>query len=461
MDRWFTYQLYKRVIPHRATIYQQHSNLFYPRNNAKKKDKLYIKGYKVYGADNTERRKGVAILVSNELNSINQVLDRDEANGRYIQLKITAENDSSKKIIFNKIHVEPDQEENKGIILENIWQSEHIAGDMNKMKTGYTIESNVYHLKNMGKKKDKIIIPKNISDHPILIYQMSIPIPFKEEHEQITIYDKNIISQNKDGIYKITQNINYTPNFIKPIKIITRKIHDIKLNNENFTQNFIELKEKEKFKQIKQKKADEISKLIETKQLGTEPYQRLTSLMQLWNPHIWFKPESNKQKDKVIKGFIELYNHKRIKNCTKESIANILLLQLEALIKKPESINLDCPRKPKSSARDKNGMNQGELWESIYDKNIHQAALKLAIIIQNSSRSQTGDILLHRTSKKKKKKKKDTIETWKDGRAMSIMPAIFMIDHLQANKCLRKNKAKKPYIQPSTWRKGRNEHFNS
>ena len=244
---------------------------------------------------------------------------------------------------------------------------------------------------------------------------MSIPIPFKEEHEQIQIYDKNSIISNNEEIYKITQNINYIPNFTKPIKIITRKIHEIKFYNENYTQNFIELKEKEKekFKQINQKKADEISKLIEARQIGSEAYQRLTALMQLGNTNIWFKPESNQQKDKVIKGFIDLYNHKRIKNCTKENIAKILLLQLETLTKIPESTNLECPKKPKSSARDINGMNQRELWEYISDKNIYQAALKLAFIIQNSSGSQTGEILLHRTSKIILKKRKTPLKPGK------------------------------------------------
>ena len=59
----------------------------------------------------------------------------------------------------------------------------------------------------------------------------------------------------------ITKNYNYIPIFRNPIKSIKRKIHSIKFSNENYTENFIELKEKKKEK---------------FKQLGSEPYQRLT-----------------------------------------------------------------------------------------------------------------------------------------------------------------------------------------
>ena len=92
----------------------------------------------------------------------------------------------------------------------------------------------------------------------MIIDQKSLPIPFEEHQEIIKIFDKKIISQNNEEIKKIiiTQNYNYTPIFKNPIKSLTMKIHSIKFLNENYTENFIELKEKEKekFKEIKQKK---------------------------------------------------------------------------------------------------------------------------------------------------------------------------------------------------------------
>lgn len=199
----------------------------------KRSDKMYMKGYRIYRADNSERRKGVAILVSDELKSLNQITEKDDTNGRYIQLKITADDNSHEVFLLNNIYIEPDQENNREIIPESIWQSEHIAGDLNKMNTGFTIESNIYHIKNMGKRINKINLPKIISDHPMLIYQMNIPIPLKNNFEEITIFDKNKLTQNNEEIKKITLNINYIPILINPSKIIKRKIHTIKLTNEN------------------------------------------------------------------------------------------------------------------------------------------------------------------------------------------------------------------------------------
>ena len=64
------------------------------------------------------------------------------------------------------------------------------------MNTGYAIDSNVYHIKNMGKRINKINLPKIISDHPMLVYQMNIPIPLKGSYEEITIFDKNKLTLN-------------------------------------------------------------------------------------------------------------------------------------------------------------------------------------------------------------------------------------------------------------------------
>ena len=205
-----------------------------------------MKGYKIYRSDNSERRKGVAILVSEELKSLNQIMEKDDSNGRFIQVKISADDNTHENILLNNIYIEPDQENNKELIPEIIWQSEHIAGDMNKMNTGYTIDSNVYHIKNMGKRVDKINLPKIISDHLMLIYQMNIPIPLKGSYEEITFFDKNKLTLNNEEIKKITQNNNYIPILTNPLKTIKRKIHTIKLTNENYTQNFNELKEKDK-----------------------------------------------------------------------------------------------------------------------------------------------------------------------------------------------------------------------
>ena len=69
-------------------------------------------------------------------------------------------------------------------------ESEHIAGDMNNMLTGFSKESGVYQIKNMRPRMKNIKISKVISDHPILIYQMNIFIPLHEGYEEINIFIK-------------------------------------------------------------------------------------------------------------------------------------------------------------------------------------------------------------------------------------------------------------------------------
>ena len=56
----------------------------------------------------------------------------------------------------------------------------------------------------------------------MILYQMSIPIPFNEQQEIIKIFNKKIISQNKEELKKIiiiTQN----PNKITKKKNIAQK----------------------------------------------------------------------------------------------------------------------------------------------------------------------------------------------------------------------------------------------
>ena len=165
-----------------------------------KKDKLFISGYKTYRADAEIRRKGTIILISDELDCLAYKTIQDEENGRYLQIKLKAINKPG-EIIFNDIYLEPNNKD-KNTIPQEIWDSEHIIGDLNKLETGYE-KQGVYHFKNMGKIIQTIEIPKKISDHPLLILQTEIPIPFKEKYETKTILDRDIIEWNKEKIIDI------------------------------------------------------------------------------------------------------------------------------------------------------------------------------------------------------------------------------------------------------------------
>ena len=89
-------------------------------------DKLYIKGFKIY---------------------------RSNSNSD-ISFKYTM----SKKV-YNEV------------ILSNIFESDIIAGDMNKSQTDLKKIYNIYHIKNIGNEIKKIDIVHKLSDHQIVIFK--------------------------------------------------------------------------------------------------------------------------------------------------------------------------------------------------------------------------------------------------------------------------------------------------
>ena len=83
------------------------------------------------------------------------------------------------------IYVEPIEENNLAIIPQQIWDSPILAGNLNKMPTQLTKIEKVYHVKNMGELKEKIVVPNLVSDHKILIFSKEIPIPLNKEYKEI------------------------------------------------------------------------------------------------------------------------------------------------------------------------------------------------------------------------------------------------------------------------------------
>ena len=100
-------------------------------------------------------------------------------------------------------------------------------------------------------------------------------------------------------------------------------------------------------------------------QLGSEPYQRLSSLLQIGQANNWFKPESETQKRLICEGFKGLYNRKIIKICNTKKLVEIFLDQLKLLTEIPETKEIEYLHKPKSTVRDINAFNQRGLFEHI------------------------------------------------------------------------------------------------
>ena len=393
----------------------------------KKEDKMYLKGFKIYRADNDVRRKGVAVLISNELDCTSYITEKDDE-GRYIQVKLRNQI-TYEEFLISSLYIEPCNENNKYLIPDSIWDSEHFGGDLNNMKTDLPKLEKVYHIKNIGKLMETKKVPISLSDHPILIFQIETPIKRKKDICQIMILNKNICNENIVELNKSIYQI-YTPNLKDPRLIKNKKIHELSLLNEKYIEEFEELKakEKEKFKQIKMRNIHEISALLKSQTLGKEPFQRLTHLMQLNNKNIWWKPDSEAEKKIVTKGFIELYqSNQKLNKKDNNNLIYLINQSLDIIIQDEKSKNIPPPSIPKNEAKDINGFGQKEIMKIIVGKNLQETCQKLKNIIQNTLKSENKHLLFHNTSKIILKKKKDNIESWKDLRPITITPAIIMI----------------------------------
>ena len=180
------------------TLYEQNIQIALLQETMLSEDnKIYIKGFKIYRADAPTNRRGVAILISNQLKCESYIIIKDPL-GRYIQVKLR-DKGSNQETLIATAYVEPDQDSNPQIIPKDIWESTIFAGDLNKMNSNLTKIENVYHLKNIGVFQEKIIVPNIISDHQILIFTKEIPIPLNQEYEDIIIQDKNIFKETESN----------------------------------------------------------------------------------------------------------------------------------------------------------------------------------------------------------------------------------------------------------------------
>jgi len=220
----------------------------------KDKDKIYIKGYRIY-ISNSEFRRGTAIIVSNMINAQTYIVMKSQE-GRYLKMKIKNE-EANMELTVSNIYLEPDKESKyEEIIPEGIRNAECIAGDLNKAKTGMTIYSNIYHIHNLGEKIETIEVDHKISDNPILIFKKRARIPLNEDNNNKIIMDNKIVEENNLKICNLINTEANTSNFINPHKKIKTKSFECQPNNENNWDNFEIIKKQniELYKIQKQKR---------------------------------------------------------------------------------------------------------------------------------------------------------------------------------------------------------------
>ena len=112
-------KLCKKKLPNRTTINNDIQIAMIQETMLIKEDKLYMKGYKTFGAEGNIRRKGVLSLVSDQLDCITYKTIKDDEHGRFLQIKLK-NNKGTGEILLNNIYLEPDNP-NKEIIPEEIW----------------------------------------------------------------------------------------------------------------------------------------------------------------------------------------------------------------------------------------------------------------------------------------------------------------------------------------------------
>ena len=392
----------------------------------KENDAFYIKNYRIFRA-NSKFRRGVAIIISKQLDC-DAYKTIEDTEGRYLQIKLK---DAKSEITISTAYVEPDLDKDPTILPQNIYESHIFGGDLNKMKTGFKITSNVYHIKNLGNEIEKIQIIKKISDHPMVIFEKTLPFKRIEGTKTINTFNYESIRKNMYEIKKIiiSEDINYIPQLIDPK--IQKQINNFSfiIDNNDYMEYFENIKRenKEKFTELKKRKQEEIAKLFQCNALGREPYQRLSSLMQYnFDKKIW--NENNKAKEEQItEGFKVFFQHENQKIVNIEKMYQSMGALLNLIIESPLSKNMSAPDIPYSRARDKNGFSQRDIMKIIKGQNLQNTAINLRKILEYIYKSEKKELLLHRTSKTFFMKKKENIENFRDLRMLSIMPSIIMV----------------------------------
>ena len=369
------------------------------------KDKLYIKNYKIYRADADIRRRGVLILVSNQIKAQTYRTYKDN-DGRYIQIKIKENEDTYIDIATG--YLEPTKENNLELLLEALENINFFAGDLNKAQTGMEIKANVYHIK--GIKIKEIIKQKNIiSDHPIMIGEIISNLEIKNKYESIKKLDRDIIKRNMDNFKEnIMKDQLGEFSFEDPLK---NKI----INKNNF---FDDLDYQEEYESIKnnnrkifvekrKQREKDIAYLLSYDNLGKKSLSDLTNLIQIKNKNEYWKLENEAEKDMVLQGFKNLYLDKGEKNITKEYLCNIIKNTLQLIKNIPDIENIQIKiNEPKSNAKDFYGFNQSEIFNILKSENYIEIINKILWIINTSEKSESSKYLIHNKSKIFLKKRK-------------------------------------------------------
>ena len=348
------------------------------------KDKWGIKGYSIKRV-NSKHRKGIAIILSENLKCKKQVIEVDNDNGRYIKVKLQ-DNISKEEIILSSIYLEP-----KGsiITLGSALESEIIMGDFNDSKEvyGLTKIDKIYQYRGNIKNIEKIPIKNmQISDHPYILGEINIPIKKENLNIKINIIDKNIASNNQNILVNLLHNKNRDGDIImeeimeNPNKYYEQKNKNISFEYSELIENYNDLKKewKERYLLKREKEFNKLNTIITSNTNTEEAYMKINSILNYNSKTKFYCPNDEVEKNNIIEGFKEIYMHNENKtNLGGEKIINKILETINALNKYILEGNYEAPYIPKSKALDYFGFSHREIIKLVKGKDLKETIEKL------------------------------------------------------------------------------------
>lgn len=315
-------------------------------------DNFYAKGYKTYKTRNICRRKGCCILISkNILASI--ITLKNDIEGRYIKVSAKSK-DNDTPMTISSLYLEPGGDINT--IPEELFDSDIIAGDLNKAETGLN-KDGVYQFKGIVNIQT-IKINNKISDHDIKIGQATIRLKINERYSKIEVNDKIIVEENDNSLKNI---IEKEPNFKNPKKIIIKDNYEMTISDLSKYEDFQNLKEifNSEFKD----KYHNIEKLIRAGNITKNGWYKINKLFdEKKRKEIYSK---DNQFSEIIDFYKKLYESNPKRNSLTHNDLKQKICDIIDLVDMHTNTNEISIWPPKSEAKDYYGFSQKTIEATI------------------------------------------------------------------------------------------------
>ena len=393
-------------------------------------DKMYIQGYRVYRANNTTRRKGVAILINSRLKAKITITTADQ-NGRFLKLKLTNP-ETRQSISVAGVYLEPSNEDNIGLIDESIWSSDFILGDMNNCPTGCQ-RHGVYHTKGLAENVTINSIPKKLSDHGYISSSIKIPLSLNTSESRARTTDINIARTNENTLFESVIDIEKAKNsiFRNPEKTLTRKHDIVEPSDPMLYEQWLEIKQANKsLLEIETtEKLRTANTLIARGILSKAAWLKVNSTLLVKKSMRLYKNENHHETTEIANGFRQLYKDKNVKKLFNwkhiyEKIIQVLNISPS---QKQYLLTLPSISAPYSRARDFNGFSQRSIITKIKGDNAWEDLERWLHVVNTAAQVNNQSLFFHNIANIILFLKKEYPESWADYRPISILPVAIIV----------------------------------